>query len=220
MEINGVAFKETASGASNATQTLADTFDTFLSLLTTQLQNQDPLDPLDSNQFTEQLVQFSGVEQAIRTNQKLDQLVELQANNQLNAAVSYIGKNVEAIGDRVMLEGGSASIAYGLASNAAETVIGVVDDLGRTVRTISAELGAGPHSYTWDGRDDGGTDLPDGVYSFAVTALDRNGDTIEASTATVGRVTGIELADNIVMLNIGELDVPLESVFAVRETGT
>jgi flagellar basal-body rod modification protein FlgD len=102
MEINGVGFKDPAAdGSTNAaSSTLAGTFDTFLALLTTQLQNQDPLDPMKSEQFTQQLVQFAGVEQSINTNKKLEQLIELQTAGQLNSAVSYMGKTVEVTFDK------------------------------------------------------------------------------------------------------------------------
>ncbi len=110
MEINGVAFKDptSSSGTSAAASTLADTFDTFLALLTTQLKNQDPLDPMKSAEFTSQLVQFAGVEQSINTNKRLDKLVQLQTSSQLNSAVSFIGKTVEVVSDLLLLKDGAA----------------------------------------------------------------------------------------------------------------
>ncbi|HZZ11369.1 MAG TPA: flagellar hook capping FlgD N-terminal domain-containing protein, partial [Paraburkholderia sp.] len=86
----------TAAGAgqSTASQQLAGNFDTFLTLLTTQLQNQDPLSPMDSTQFTQQLVAFSGVEQQINTNNNLQSLIALNQSQQAASAVSYIGHSV------------------------------------------------------------------------------------------------------------------------------
>ncbi|MFQ5773253.1 MAG: flagellar hook assembly protein FlgD [Kiloniellaceae bacterium] len=217
MEINGVAFKEPTTGGSNAGQSLAGTFDTFLTLLTAQLQNQDPLDPLDSNQFTEQLVQFAGVEQSITTNKKLDQLVQLQTSNQLNGAVSYIGRTVEVVSDQLLLDDGAATISYGLDGNAAQTIVNIVDETGRMVRTVNGETAAGRHEFKWDGRGSNGAQLPDGVYNFTVTAVDSNDKTIDAVTASIGRVTGVEIVDGVVTLNIGALGVPFDSIFAVRE---
>lgn len=216
--VNGVSFKPAqGSGGTGSSQSLADTFDTFLALLTTQLQNQDPLDPLDSNQFTQQLVQFTGVEQSINTNKKLDQLVQLQTSNQINGALGYVGRTVEVVSDQLMLEGGTSTITYGLDGNATDTVISIVNDTGRTVRTFTGETATGRHELAWDGRDSSGAQLPDGVYSFAVTAVDKDNATIDTVTASVGKVTGVEIVDNAITLNIGDLGVPFDSIFAVRE---
>ncbi len=218
MEINGVAFKEsTGGGTSTAATSLAETFDTFLLLLTTQLQNQDPLDPMRSEEFTQQLVQFAGVEQSINTNKKLDQLVQLQTSSQLNSAVSFIGKLVEVIHDQLLLKDGAAKISYGLDRNAAHTIIGIIDQNGRAVRTIQGETGAGRHEFEWDGRDSNGAQLPDGVYGFTVVATDDDEQTVDTVSASFGRVTGVEIVENAPRLNIGELGVPFDAVFAVRE---
>ena len=219
MEINGVAFKDpTTGGGTNAAQSsLAETFDTFLALLTTQLQNQDPLDPMKSEEFTQQLVQFAGVEQSINTNKKLDRLVQLQTSSQLNSAVSFIGKTVEVVSDQLLLKGGAAKISYGLDRNAAQTIISITDENGRTVRTVQGETAAGRHEFEWDGRDTNGAEVPDGVYGFSVIATDGDEETIDTVAASFGRVTGVEVVDNAPRLNIGELGVPFDAVFAVRE---
>ncbi len=219
MEINGVAFKDpTTGGGTNAAQSsLAETFDNFLVLLATQLQNQDPLDPMKSEEFTQQLVQFAGVEQSINTNKKLDRLVQLQTSSQLNSAVSFIGKTVEVVSDQLLLKGGAAKISYGLDRNAAQTIIGIIDQNGRAVRTVQGEIAAGRHEFEWDGRDSNGAQLPDGVYGFSVVATDDDEQTIDTMAASFGRVTGVEVVGNAPRLNIGELGVPFDAVFAVRE---
>ncbi len=219
MEINGVGFKdpETGGGTSAAASSLADTFDTFLTLLTTQLQNQDPLDPMESSEFTSQLVQFSGVEQAINANKKLEQLVQLQTSNQLNSAVAFIGKTVEVISDLLLLKDGAAKISYGLDRNASETIISIVDQNGRVVRTVQGETAAGRHEFEWDGRDSNGVLKADDVYSFSVIATDGDNGTIDTIAASFGIVTGVEVVENAPRLNIGKLGVPFDAVFAVRE---
>ncbi len=219
MEINGVAFKDSgnSSNASSAASSLADTFDTFLMLLTTQLKNQDPLDPMKSSEFTSQLVQFSGVEQSINTNKKLEQLVQLQTSNQLNSAVAFIGKTVEVISDLLLLKDGAAKISYGLDRNAAQTIISITDQNGRAVRSVPGESDAGRHEFEWDGRDSNGVQLPDGVYRFSVVATDADEEKIDTIAASFGRVTGIEVVDNAPRINIGELGVPFDAIFAVRE---
>jgi len=219
MEINGVAFKDPTSGGgtSAAASTLADTFDTFLALLTTQLKNQDPLDPMKSSEFTSQLVQFAGVEQSINTNKKLDQLVQLQTSSQLNSAVSFIGKTVEVISDLLLLKNGAAKISYGLDRKAANTIISIVDQNGRVVRTVQGETDAGRHEFEWDGRNSNGILVADDVYSFSVIATDGDDETIDTIAASFGIVTGVEVVENAPRLNIGELGVPFDAVFAVRE---
>ena len=219
MEINGVGFKDPSSGGgtSVAASTLADTFDTFLALLTTQLQNQDPLDPMKSEQFTSQLVQFAGVEQSINTNKKLDQMIELQTSSQLNTAVSYIGKIVEVVADKLMLDNGVGNISYGLDSNAATTVISIVDLNGNAVRIVNGEISVGRHEFVWDGRDNDGNQLPDGVYDFSVVAVDGDDEAVGTVAASLGRVTGVEIVDDALRLNIGEMGVPFSSLFAVRD---
>ncbi len=219
MEINGVAFKnpDSGGGTKEAATALADTFDTFLLLLTTQLKHQDPLDPMDSSEFTSQLVQFSGVEQSINTNKKLDQLVQLQTSSQLNSAVSFIGKTVEVVSDLLLLKDGAAKISYGLDRNAAQTIISITDQNGRAVRSVQGETAAGRHEFEWDGRDSNGVQVPDGVYGFSVIATDGDDETIDTIAASFGRVTGVEVVENAPRLNIGELGVPFDAVFAVRE---
>ncbi len=219
MEINGVAFKEPDSGGGTkaAAATLADTFDTFLALLTTQLKHQDPLDPMETSEFTSQLVQFSGVEQSINTNKKLDQLVQLQTSSQLNSAVAFIGKTVEVVSDLLLLKDGAAKISYGLDRNAAHTIISITDQNGRAVRSVQGETAAGRHEFAWDGRDSNGVQVPDGVYGFSVIATDGDDETIDTIAASFGRVTGVEVVENAPRLNIGELGVPFDAVFAVRE---
>ncbi len=218
MEINGVAFKEpNSSGTNAAAGQLAETFDTFILLLTTQLQNQDPLDPMDSSQFTSQLAQFAGVEQSINTNKKLDQLIALQTSNMLNGAVSYVGRTVEVISDQLALKDETATISYGIDTNAAKTTINIVTEDGQTVRVINGETDEGRHELVWDGRDALGNPMPDGIYNFNVIAVDGEDQTIDTITAFTGRVTGVEILDNLVTLNLGELGVPFSSIFAVRE---
>lgn len=216
-EINGVPFKPLGEGGTDvAGVSISDSFDTFLSLLTTQLQHQDPLDPLDANQFTEQLVQFAGVEQAISTNKKLDKLLALQNAGQINAALGYLGNEIEASGEQFVLQNGSGTLKYDLLGKAEQNLVTIVDGFGQPVRTFAGERSAGNYEFVWDGLDNNGNQLPDGVYGFFVTAVDGNGETVQATTSMVGRVTGVKTLDGKVTLNVGDLDVPLSDVFAVH----
>jgi len=220
MEVNGVAFKEPNSGGAGSAQGLADTFDTFLALLTTQLKNQDPLDPTDSSEFTNQLVQFAGVEQSIATNDKLDELLQFQTGSQLTNAVSYIGKTVEIVSDKLLLKDGTSKITYGLDGNANKTTITILDEDGNAVRTVDGNTSTGRHEFVWDGKDNAGNTVADGVYNFTVIATGADDKTVNTVTAAVGVVTGIEAVDGTVTLNIGELGATLDKIFAVRETST
>lgn len=183
---------------------LAQNFDSFLSLLTTQLKNQDPLAPMDSTQFTTQLVQFSQVEQAINTNTRLDQMVKLQSGSQAVSAVSFVGKSVEAFGDTMALSGDTASYVYTLPQDVASSTVTIKDSSGKIVRTIAnAPTAEGKHALTWDGKDDQGNDLDDGIYTFSVAAKDSNGNAVDVTTAIAGTVKGVTVENGVVVLDLG-----------------
>ncbi len=215
--VNGVAFKGAEGGSLTNGVSLAETFDTFLTLLTTQLQHQDPLDPMDSNEFTSQLVEFTGVEQAITTNQKLDAMLALQTDTQLTDAVGFIGKTVDSDGIVLMLQDGESTLTYDLGGNAAQANILIIDELGNTVRTISADTEVGHHEVVWDGLDDDGNALDDGLYGFLVTAIDSNDEPVPLVQGTAGKVTGVKLVNNEVTLEIGDLEVALSDVLAIEQ---
>jgi flagellar basal-body rod modification protein FlgD len=215
MEISNVASPASTGGLGGGID-LADTFDNFLVLLTTQLQNQDPLSPLDTNEFTQQLVEFTNVEQAIKTNDKLDQLVALQGAGILTGALDYIGKQVEFGGAELNLEDGEATVIYDLASNAKETIIEIRDQNGFTVRTLTGPTDAGRQEIVWDGKDDLGNTLPEGTYEFEISALDGDGQPIALSQGTIGQVTGVEVINGIIMLAVGDLSLSLSQITSVK----
>jgi flagellar basal-body rod modification protein FlgD len=206
------------SGGLNGKGKLAEDFDTFLGILVTQLNNQDPLEPMKSQEFTNQLVQFSTVEQAIATNTKLDQMLQAQAGNRATQAVNYIGKEIAIDGNQVQLEGGQANFAYTL-QDAAETVaVEIVNAEGQVVRTLQGETAAGRHETSWNGKSATGTDLPDGVYNLQVYAVDADDNTVKASTETRGEVTGFEVRNEQIHFQVGGVEVPFDKVRAVYAT--
>jgi flagellar basal-body rod modification protein FlgD len=215
--VNGVPFKSSTTGSITSGSSLAETFDTFLTLLTTQLQHQDPLDPMDTNEFTSQLVEFTSVEQALRTNDKLDDLIALQTDMQLNDAVGYIDKKVGADGIILMLQDGESTITYDLGANAAEANILIIDEEGNTVRTIEADTEVGHHEVVWDGLDDDGEPLDDGLYGFLVTAIDADKKPVPLVQGTIGKVTGVKLVDGAVTLEVGELEIALTDVLSISQ---
>ncbi len=216
MDIAPVGQSASESSATKAGTTLAENFDSFLTLLTTQLQNQDPLEPLNSNEFTAQLVGFSGVEQAIATNKNLEDLIALQLSTQAAGIVSYLGKEIEAEGTTALLADGSATWNYSLPDGVATSSILVTDESGRAVYATQGETGAGDKSFVWDGRDNQGVPLPDGRYVLTVTARDEAGNVLPVTTTINGVVDGVEAADDVQYLTIGDLRVPLSSVLKVR----
>jgi flagellar basal-body rod modification protein FlgD len=171
----------TSSTANNTLQglgSLADNFNTFLTLLTTQLQNQDPTAPLDSNQFTQQLVQMTGVEQQLNTNSLLQQLVS-NTSGGVSSAVSMIGTNVKATSNTANLTNGQAQWTYNLPTAASDLKVEVLDASGNVLSVQSpTDMSAGDHNFTWNGKNLAGTQLPNGgTYTLQVSALDSTAPT-------------------------------------------
>lgn len=196
---------------------LAGNFDNFLKILTAQLQHQDPLAPLDSNEFTSQLVAFTGVEQQIRQNKHLESLIELETLGQSVAAVSYIGKTIEANGDTNMLTDGETTFSYLLPESAKTAAIRVFNSEGEVVFQQPVDTAAGIHDFVWDGSNTQGGTEPDGVYSFKVSAVNADDGQINVTHRVVGRVNGIAFDNGKTILGIGDVGVPLDAVTGVKE---
>jgi len=207
----------TTSASESANAALAADFDTFLTLLTTQLQNQDPLSPLDSNQFTEQLVQFSQVEQAIATNENLEDVLALIGDGNTASAVSYLGKDILAEGNAADLANGQATWDYALADPAQSTTITVTDENGKLVLATPGQQAAGQHTFVWDGLDSSGEALPDGVYHIAVAAQNAEGESVGVTTYSTGEVTGVNTGADGTQLLLGQVTVPMSAVVRVQD---
>jgi len=202
-----------AAKTQNAQLGLAADFNQFLSLLTTQLQNQDPLNPMDSAEFTNQLVQFSQVEQAINSNQKLDNLVNLQLASISSVALGYVGMDVMYRGADVTYDGTQdVKVAYSMASDAATAKVNIYNEAGELVFTDTAPKTTGFHEYVWDGTSKSGGKVPDGTYTIDIAASDSEGNPIETATAVSGRVRGIESQNGVIYTLIGDRAVPLGSI--------
>jgi flagellar basal-body rod modification protein FlgD len=216
MEI-GAATTQTISATDSSGKKLAKEFDNFLILLTTQLQNQDPLEPLDSNEFTAQLVRFTNVEQAISQNKKLDQLVELFQATGGAFAVNYLGKDIEAIGSEADLKNGQAQWAYQLSTPSEATTVLVKNSAGDVVFSTKGDTSALKQGFVWDGKTTGGFDAPEGVYDIEVVATKITGKQIPVETTIGGVVTGVEILDGQQMLAIGGAKVSINNVLAVTQ---
>ncbi len=192
-------------------------FEEFLKLLTIQLQNQDPTAPMDSETFTRQLTQFSAVEQAIRTNSRLDTLIDIGRANQIVAAASYVGQEVELRTDRIYLPAvGDAAIAYSLPRSATEVRLKVLGEDGAILVERSLPTEAGYHEARWDGLNDAGVRLPSGDYRVEIEARDERGQPVAVGLRSLGVVDAVEFDDSGLLLSIGGVLRPIESVAAVR----
>jgi flagellar basal-body rod modification protein FlgD len=217
MSVSGIGSSSSSSSSSTSNSTIAGNFDTFLQLLTTQLKNQNPLDPLDTNQFTQQLVQFSSVEQQLKTNDFLSSLVTANANTVNSNAVGYIGKTVAASGVRSELANGKAEWNFSL-PEAANVTVSIKDASGNTVYTETGALKQGAGVFTWDGKDSTGNSKPNGTYSISMQATNGEGKSVNIATQMSGVVTGVDFTGSEPVLLIGNVRVNLSGVTAVSQT--
>jgi flagellar basal-body rod modification protein FlgD len=191
----------------------------FLKMLTTQLKNQDPTQPLDTNQFTQQIAQYSGVQQQVTTNANLEKLLEASNRSSLTTAVGYIGKEVESEGNTGQVIGGQGAFSYMLPKAAKSAQITIKDSSGSVVFSGRGDIKAGRNLVVWDAvnsRD--GVKEPDGIYTLSVEAVDISGKPIVAETRAVAIVSGVETdAKGNTMLNAGGAQVDYTKVLAIRE---
>ena len=194
---------------------LSSNFSTFLTLLTTQLKNQDPTSPMDSNAFTQQLVMYSQVEQQINTNDNLKSLISQGTGNAAAMTTGYLGKKVSIVNGNAPLIGGNANWTYNLSGPAVSSQIAITDANGKTVYTAAGEMGAGNHAFTWNGKDTNGNQLSDGAYKLSVAAINAAGGTINTSVASAATVTQIDMTGEVPRLIIGSMEIDLADIAAV-----
>lgn len=210
--------KETDNGAG----TLAGNISDFLKLLTTQLKNQDPTAPTDTNQFTQQLIGFSQVEQTLNTNTKLDKLVDAQSNStvsvQLSSGVGYIGKMALVEGDTFQVKAGEdPKFTYELPKGTRQSVIKIYDSKGALVGSFQGAGKEGAQNIVWDAKNADGNRVAPGAYVVKVDAIDDTGKPLETKTSILGEVTGVELKDGVAELRIDDsLLVPIKNVKSVE----
>jgi flagellar basal-body rod modification protein FlgD len=204
--VSGTTPLPTSSSGSSLSSTtgasLAGNFQTFLTLLTTQLQNQDPLSPLDTNQFTQQLVQFASVEQQLKTNDQLTTLVSLQQTAQSTQALGFVGKTAVVDGSTASVTNASATWDLSVPTNS-NVNISITNSTGQTVFTGSYAVNAGNNqAFTWNGKGNDGTQWPDGKYKLTATAADSAGNPVAVSTQIQGVVNSVDLTQSPPLLSI------------------
>lgn len=208
--------QQTKTGLAN--NKLAEDFTQFLTLLTIQLQNQDPLSPMDTTEFTNQLVNFSQVEQQINSNQKLDSLVALQINNALGNALGYVGMDVTYLSSEFHYEGaGPVDINYALNGQAVDAKMRIYNEQGDLVVEKVLQKTAGSNDLTWDGKDAQGKAVPAGTYNIKIAATDIDGEAVSSSTVVEGRVHGVETQNGQVFVLVGERAVPISSILNANQ---
>jgi flagellar basal-body rod modification protein FlgD len=196
-------------------QQLSGNFSTFLQLLTTQLQNQDPTSPMDTNQFTQQLVEYSQVEQQIDTNSNLKTLIGQSGTQNASYATSYLGKKVTVSGGQGALTDGEASWSYNLGSAAASTILTIKNANGQIVYSAQGATAQGDNSFNWNGQDANGNQLADGTYTLNVAASDANGTAITDTVTSTGQVNEINMSNGTPQLMVGSMPVDLSSIASV-----
>ncbi|MBL4906931.1 MAG: flagellar hook assembly protein FlgD [Sneathiella sp.] len=212
------------SAASQSSSKLSDDFDDFLTLLTTQLQNQDPLSPTDSTEFTNQLVNFTQVEQSIATNQNLEALIQLQSisqqNNEATILINYLGKTIGSNLNIAGLEDGEATWNMEFGSSADNVKYEIYDDRGNRVYNIDAEdtVSAGEQTFTWDGTTTGGGTAPEGAYYLVVTATTEGGSDVNVTHNFKGLAQSAETVNGIPVLMVNGLPIGLANIISVEIT--
>ncbi|MBV9556878.1 MAG: flagellar biosynthesis protein FlgD [Pseudolabrys sp.] len=201
---------QTVKAATDNTE-IASNFTTFLQLLTTQLKNQNPLDPLDTNQFTQQLVQFAGVEQQMKSNDQLSTLVSLEQSAQATTALAYIGQTVVVDGSTSALANGQAKWTFNATKPATANVI-IKDSTGQTAYTGTFGVQAGDNQFIWDGKGSDGKVWPSGNYSITVTGKDATGNATAISTQVQSIVDSVDLSQNPPTLSVNGTDYPISKI--------
>jgi flagellar basal-body rod modification protein FlgD len=198
------------SGALDNTM-IASNFTTFLQLLTTQLKNQNPLDPLDTNQFTQQLVQFAQVEQQMKSNDQLSTLIALDKMAQSTTALAYVGATVVVDGSTTQLDSNGASWSFNVSKPSTATVT-ITDASGQTAYSGTFAVNPGNQGFTWDGRGNDGRAWPAGNYTLTATAVDANKQPVAISTEVLAIVDSVDLTQDPPLLSINGQNYTMDKI--------
>lgn len=188
--------------SSKSLSSLSDNYTMFLSLLTTQMKNQSPLDPMDADQFTSQLVQYSSVEQLIKMNANFENMKTSLESSNLANLVNYVGTSVTVNASTKPIANGKIDWTVNAAKSGTATIT-VKDANGKVVLTKTDSLTAGDNAFTWNGKGDDGKTYTDGSYTISVNARTSAGAAIKTTTDVSGKVDSLEWADGVPYLSIG-----------------
>jgi flagellar basal-body rod modification protein FlgD len=207
----------TTSTASNPLVSLSDNFNNFLSLLTTQLKNQDPTSPMDTNQFTQELVQFTGVQQSVATNANLTQLISLTQGSQVLQSTQVDGEIATVTSPQIALQSGTGTVTFTVPT--AETVsVAIVNAAGQTVKEGQLNAQAGQNSWVWNGQDNNGNTQPDGAYGIAIENGTTASNAVAVPFSVVGTATGLQNTSSGMELDMGAVTVPLSNVQSLTKS--
>ena len=200
------ALLDSANGvAKKATSTTTDAQNRFLKLLTTQLKNQDPLNPMDNAQMTSQLAQISTVDGIEKLNATLQKLLSSSADSEALQAAALVGHQVVIAGNGINLTAAGAVGGVELAANADQVTVTIKDANGIVMNTMNlGNLDVGVHNFVWDGKTDAGVQAVNGAYSISVTAA-RGADKVDATALQLAGVQNINRSSQGVSLNLGAL---------------
>jgi len=213
----GTTGASSVSGALDNTE-IASNFTTFLQLLTTQLQNQDPLSPLDTNQFTQQLVEFAQVEQQMKSSDQLTSLVALEKSAVASTALAYVGATVVVDGSTAQLTNGTANWSMNVTKPSTATIT-IKDSTGQNAFTGTVAVNPGTQAFTWNGRGNDGRLWPDGSYTLTATAVDANNQSVAISTEVQATVDSVDLTQDPPQLSINGQNYTLDKIKRiVRQT--
>ncbi len=208
----------TGTSTTSSNPGIANNFTAFLQLLTTQLQNQNPLEPLDTNQFTQQLVQFAQVEQQLRSNEQLETLVAIQKTTQSSAALDFVGKTVVIGGGTTHLDTEGTTVWTFSSPKPANATVTIRDSTGQTAFSSNYSINSGRQDFVWDGRGTNGQRWPAGNYTMTITAKDANGQNVAIVTDVQGIVDSADVTKTPPVLTIGELTFTLDQIKRVVRT--
>ena len=203
-----------STAPSNAMASLTANYQTFLTMLTTQLQNQDPTSPMDSSQFTTELVQFSGVEQQINTNSNLTQLIQLAQGSAVEQSSQLLGKHVQATSSQLALQQGASQVDF-TALTSGPVAIAVTDNSGNPLYSATVNANQGANTWTWNGQTGSGATEPDGAYTVSVNAVAADGSTTALPFTIVGTATSVQQQGSSVTVQLGALPVNMSAVQSV-----
>ena len=221
----GLAQSNNNAASSSSANQLAQNFDTFLTLLTTQLKNQDPTSPMESDKFTDQLSQFAQVEQGIQSNKNLEDLLAMQGQQRQLSALSYVGAEIEAVGDTNWREEGEElTYKYNVSPQVPRLQLQIQDQSGATIYSEELTDVSGLQTFTWDGKNNNGVEQDPGAYTLVVSPmaangdsfLDEDGDPASVAIGIVGTVDSVDIDDSDIYLRMGDVSVPFSTLTNVK----